>query len=142
MITKSAKAEEVIRRWFVLDGKEQVLGRVSTRIASVLRGKHKPEFTPHVDTGDFVIVINADKIKLTGRKETDKMYHYHTGWIGHIVSRSAQKLREEKPELIIERAVRGMLPKGPLGHQMLSKLKIYAGSEHPHAAQKPEVLSL
>jgi large subunit ribosomal protein L13 len=105
-----------------------------------LRGKHKPIYTPHVDTGDFVIVINAEKVKLTGRKDEAKMYHHHTGWVGGIVSKSAEEVRESKPEHLIKHAVRGMLPRGPLGRQMFSKLKVYAGGEHPHAAQKPVVL--
>jgi large subunit ribosomal protein L13 len=142
MKTKSAKPSEVERRWYVIDAENQVLGRLSSRVASMLRGKHKPIYTPHVDTGDFVVVINADKVRLTGRKEEAKMYHHHTGWVGGIVSRTAEEVRESSPTSLVEHAVRGMLPRGPLGRRMLSKLKVYAGGEHPHAAQKPEPLQL
>jgi large subunit ribosomal protein L13 len=140
MKTKSAKPSEVERQWFLVDAQDQVLGRLSTRIASTLRGKHKPIYTPHVDTGDFVIVINADKVKLTGRKEEAKEYHHHTGWVGGIISKNAAEVRDSAPEELIKHAVRGMLPRGPLGRQMFSKLKVYAGGDHPHAAQKPVVL--
>lgn len=140
MKTLSAKKEEVARRWYVVDAKDQVLGRLATRIAVVLRGKHKPTFTPHVDTGDFVIVINADKVKLTGSKEDDKMYYDHTGWAGGIVERNAAKLREREPTAMVERAVGGMIARGNLGRQVLSKLRVYAAGEHPHTAQKPEPL--
>ena len=142
MKTKSFKDSEIERRWFVIDAEDQVLGRISTRIATILRGKHRPQYTPHMDAGDFVIVVNADKVRLTGKKEADKMYHHHTGWVGGIVSRPASELREREPETLVKHAVRGMLPKGPLGRQLFSKLKVYAGGEHPHAAQKPEALSL
>jgi large subunit ribosomal protein L13 len=142
MKTKSAKPSEIERSWFLIDAQDQVLGRMSTRIASTLRGKHKPIYTPHVDTGDFVVVVNADKVKLTGRKEEAKMYHRHTGWVGGIISRNAREVRESEPTMLIKHAVRGMLPRGPLGRQMFSKLKVYAGGEHPHAAQKPVVLQL
>jgi large subunit ribosomal protein L13 len=142
MKTLSAKKEEVARRWYVVDAKGLVLGRLATRIASVLRGKHKPTFTPHVDTGDFVIVINADKVKLTGKKEEEKMYYDHTGWAGGIVERNAAKVREREPTAMIERAVGGMIPRGNLGKAVLSKLRVYASAEHPHAAQKPEPLPL
>jgi large subunit ribosomal protein L13 len=140
MKTVSAKKEEVARRWYVVDAKDQVLGRLATRIASVLRGKHKPIYTPHIDTGDFVIVINADKVKLTGKKEDEKMYYDHTGWAGGIVERNASKLREREPTAMVERAVGGMIPRGNLGRAVLSKLRVYASAEHPHAAQKPEPL--
>ncbi len=142
MQTRSAKKEEVERRWFVVDASEKVLGRMATTIATVLRGKHKAIYTPHVDTGDFVIVINAEKVKLTGNKENDKMYHHHTGWVGGIVSLSAKTVREHKPQRIVIEAVKGMLPPGPLGRAMMRKLKVYAGGEHPHTAQKPEELSV
>jgi len=142
MQTRSAKKEEVERRWYVVDASEKVLGRMSTRIAMVLRGKHKPIYTPHVDTGDFVVVVNADKVRLTGNKEEDKMYRHHTGWVGGLVSLPTHIVREQKPTRIIEDAVKGMLPRGPLGRAMLRKLKVYAGTEHPHAAQKPEELSI
>jgi large subunit ribosomal protein L13 len=142
MKTQSAKTGEVKHRWYVVDASDKVLGRTASQIAHVLRGKHKVQFTPHTDTGDFVVVINADKIRLTGSKEEKKMYHHHTGWIGHLVSESAEEVRGRKPEMLLQEAVWGMLPKGVLGRQMYSKLKVYAGAEHPHAAQKPEPLAL
>jgi large subunit ribosomal protein L13 len=142
MATKSAKKEEVQRGWFIVDAAEHVLGRMATRVASVLRGKHKAIYTPHVDTGDFVIVINADRVKLTGRKETDKMYYRHTGWVGGIIGETAADVRKHDATLIIKSAVKGMLPRGPLGRQMFSKLKVYVGAEHPHAAQKPQPLTM
>ena len=142
MKTLSAKKEEVARSWYVVDASGQALGRLATRIASVLRGKHKPTFTPHVDTGDFVIVINADKVKLTGKKNQDKMYYDHTGWAGGIVERNAEKLREREPGKMVERAVGGMIPRGNLGRQVLSKLRVYAEAEHPHSAQQPQPLPL
>ncbi len=140
MKTVSAKSAEVERKWFVVDAEGMVLGRLATRIATVLRGKHKPIFTPHVDTGDFVIVVNAEKIKLTGKKESDKLYQHHTGWIGSLVTRNAATVRERSPEELVQKAVKGMIPRGPLGRQVFSKLKVYAGPQHPHAAQKPEAL--
>ena len=142
MKTQSAKRENVERKWYVVDAAQAVLGRISTQIATILRGKNKPTFTPHVDTGDFVVVINADKVKLTGRKETDKLYHHHTGWVGGLVTKTAAEIREKAPEDLIKKAVWGMLPHGPLGRQMFKKLKVYAGGEHPHAAQEPETLVL
>ena len=142
MKTVSTNAKNVKRRWFVVDAKRKRLGRMATAIATILRGKNKPEYTPHVDTGDFVVVINAEEIELTGNKWEGKMYHRHTGWVGSVISQSAAKVRETKPEKLIEDAVWGMLPKGPLGRTMFSKLKVYAGPEHPHAAQQPEVLVL
>ncbi len=142
MVTKSFTSSDVDRRWYVVDANDKVLGRLATRIATVLRGKHKPQFTPHADTGDFVIVVNADKVKLTGKKEQDKMYHHHTGWVGGIVSRNAKAVRERTPERLVQNAVKGMLPHGPLGRSMFSKLKVYAGGEHPHSAQKPKVLAV
>ncbi len=142
MKTLSAKPESVKRDWFVVDATGKTLGRLSTEIARRLRGKHKPEYTPHVDTGDYIVVVNADKVAVTGRKETDKMYHRHTGYIGGIKSMSLDKLRAHAPERIIETAVKGMLPKGPLGRQMFSKLKVYAGTEHPHTAQQPQDLDI
>jgi large subunit ribosomal protein L13 len=141
--TQSAKPAEVEHRWYVVDATDQVLGRLATRIASMLRGKHKPTFTPHVDTGDFIVVVNAEKVRLTGNKRADKTYYRHTGWPGGLKSTTAGKVLDgPHPERVIESAVRGMLPKNHLGRQMLSKLKVYAGAEHPHAAQKPEVLPL
>lgn len=142
MTTKSFNPSEVERRWFVVDADEQVLGRLATRIATMLRGKHKPQYTPHADVGDFVIVVNAEKVRLTGKKEADKMYRHHTGWVGGLVSHAAEQVREHDPERLIKDAVKGMLPRGPLGRDMFSKLKVYAGGDHPHAAQKPEVLAL
>ena len=142
MKTYSPKAGDLTEQWFVVDAEDQILGRTATQIASVLRGKHKPEFTPHADTGDFVVVINAEKIKLTGKKETDKIYTHHTGWVGSLVNRSVGEIRASKPEELIKSAVWGMMSRGPLARQMFSKLKVYAGTEHPHAAQKPETLAL
>lgn len=142
MKTQSAKRENVQRKWYVVDAEQAILGRISTQIATILRGKNKPTFTPHVDTGDFVVVINAEKVKLTGRKETDKLYHHHTGWVGGLVTKTAAEIREKAPEDLIRKAVWGMLPHGPLGRQMFKKLKVYAGGEHPHAAQEPETLVL
>jgi len=141
MKTQSAKREDIDRKWFVIDAEGQVLGRLASNIANVLRGKHKPIFTPHVDTGDFVVVINAEKVKLTGRKETGKLYHHHTGWVGGLVTQTAAEIREKAPEDLVKKAVKGMVPSGPLGRQVLTKLKVYAGGEHPHSAQKPESLA-
>ena len=137
MKTFSAKPHEVERKWYVIDAKGKVLGQVAVEAARLLRGKHKPIFTNHVDTGDFVVVINAEKVKFTGNKMKDKFYHHHTGWIGGIKSISAETMLAKKPERILEHAIRGMLPKGPLGRKVGLNLKVYAGSEHPHAAQKP-----
>lgn len=141
--TRSAKAADVERRWYVVDASDQVLGRLATRVASILRGKHRAIYTPHVDTGEFVVVVNAEKVKLTGRKLEQKTYYRHTGYTGHLKSVTAGKvLQSAHPERVIEHAVRGMLPKNALGRKMLSKLKVYAGNRHPHAAQKPEELRL
>ncbi len=141
--TQSARAESVERRWLVVDAEGQVLGRLATRVASILRGKHKAIFTPHVDTGDFVIVVNAAKVKLTGRKREQKTYIRHTGWRGGIKSTTAhQLLSGPHADRVVHEAVKGMLPKNHLGRKMLDKLKIYAGPKHPHDAQRPEVLSL
>lgn len=142
MKTFSAKPETVKRDWFVVDAEGKTLGRLATEIALRLRGKHKPEYTPHVDTGDYIVVVNAEKVRVTGRKSTDKMYHRHTGYIGGLKSISFDKLIGHKPELVIETAVKGMLPKNTLGRAMYSKLKVYAGSEHPHAAQQPQQLEI
>ena len=142
MKTFSAKPETVKRDWFVVDAEGKTLGRLATEIALRLRGKHKPEYTPHVDTGDYIVVVNAEKVRVTGRKSTDKMYHRHTGYIGGLKSISFDKLIGHKPELVIETAVKGMLPKNALGRAMYSKLKVYAGSEHPHAAQQPQKLEI
>lgn len=140
MKTFSAKPETVKRDWYVIDAENKVLGRLATEIARRLRGKHKTEYTPHVDTGDYIVVINADKVAVTGNKEQDKMYHHHTGFPGGIKSTNLSKLRAKAPERIIESAVRGMLPKNPLGRAMFKKLKVYAGSEHNHVAQQPQPL--
>jgi len=142
MKTFTAKTETVKREWFLIDADNLVLGRLASEIAKRLRGKHKPEYTPHVDTGDYIIVVNAEKVRVTGRKTTDKMYYHHTGYIGGIKSISFDKLIKKAPERVIQSAVKGMLPKGPLGRAMFKKLKIYAGSEHNHAAQQPTLLNL
>ena len=142
MKTFSAKAEEVQHDWLLVDAADQVLGRLAAQIAARLRGKHKPEFTPHVDTGDYIVVINAAQVRVTGRKATDKIYYSHTGFVGGIKAISFQKLIEKAPERTIETAVKGMLPKGPLGRAMFKKLKVYAGNEHPHAAQQPKELNI
>ena len=139
--TFSAKPADVERKWFVVDAENQVVGRLATQIATVLRGKHKPSYTPHVDTGDFVVVINADKARFTGQKETQKEYFRHTGYPGGVKLMTPKEAREKKPTFIVERAVQGMLPKTKLGRQMATKLKVYAGTDHPHQAQNPEPLS-
>ena len=142
MKTYNAKPETVKRDWYVVDAAGKTLGRLATEIARRLRGKHKPEYTPHVDTGDYIIVVNADKVAVSGNKETDKMYYHHTGYIGHMKSINLFKLRRKAPQEIIETAVKGMLPKNPLGRAMHRKLKVYAGPEHNHAAQQPKALEL
>lgn len=139
-LTKSYTKEQTDRKWYLIDLKGQVLGRAASRIARVLRGKNKVTFTPHDDTGDFVVVINAKDIKLTGNKMRDKVYRHHTGYIGGMKTYTAERLMARKPETLILRAVKGMLPKTHLGKKLLKKLKIYSGAAHPHAAQKPEVL--
>ncbi len=140
MRTFSAKPNEVNHDWYVIDASGKPLGRLASEIARRLRGKHKPIYTPHVDTGDYIIVVNADKVAVTGRKATDKMYHHHTGYIGNLKSISFEKLQAKKPGRVIELAVKGMLPKNSLGRAMYRKLKIYAGPEHQHAAQQPKAL--
>jgi len=142
MKTYSARAQDVRRQWHLIDAEGKTLGRLATEVARRLRGKHKPEFTPHVDTGDYIVVINAEKVHVTGNKMSDKMYHHHTGYIGNLKSISLEKQLEKRPEKVIQLAVKGMMPRGPLGRAMLSKLKVYAGSEHPHAAQQPQPLEL
>ncbi len=142
MKTISMRAEDVRRSWYVVDAENQTLGRLATAIASRLRGKHKPEFTPHVDTGDYIIVVNADKVHVTGNKETGKIYYRHSGYPGGIKGTSLGRMRETYPERIIEKAVKGMLPRNPLGRAMFKKLKVYAGATHPHSAQQPEPLEL
>jgi large subunit ribosomal protein L13 len=140
MKTQFAKKGEVDRKWYVVDAKDAVLGRLAVRVATCLRGKNKPVFTPNVDTGDFVIVINAEKVRLTGKKLTDKVYYHHSGYVGGIKSKTAKEMMEETPEKIVEKAVWGMLPKNRLGRTMIRKLKVYKGTEHPHKAQSPEIL--
>ncbi len=140
--TTSARSSEVERNWYVVDAGGKVLGRIASEIARVLRGKHKPTYTPHVDTGDFVIVINAADVALTGRKRENKTYYRHTGYAGGIRQVKAGRLLETHPERVMEAAVRGMLPRGPLGRRMFRKLKVYGGPQHPHAAQKPEPLEI
>ena len=142
MKTFSAKPEEVRRDWYLVDATNKTLGRLSTEIASRLRGKHKPEYTPHVDTGDYIVVVNADKIRVTGNKMKDKMYHRYTGYIGNLKSIPMEKMMSEAPERALQYAVKGMLPRNPLGRAMFRKLKVYAGTDHPHAAQQPEPLEL
>ena len=137
MKTFSAKPAEVRRDWYVVDATGKTLGRLSTEIARRLRGKHKPEYTPHVDTGDYIVVVNAEKVRVTGNKLKDKMYHRHTGYIGNLKSTSLEKLLDEHPERAIEYAVKGMMPRGPLGRKMLTKLRVFKGPEHTHAAQQP-----
>ncbi|MDD7733126.1 MAG: 50S ribosomal protein L13 [Firmicutes bacterium] len=140
MKTTMAKPLEVERKWYVVDATDQVVGRLATNIAAVLRGKHKPTFTPNVDTGDYVIIVNADKVRLTGNKENKKTYRYHTGYPGGIREIPYAELLEKHPERILEKAIKGMLPHNKLGRQMYRKLKVYAGPEHAHAAQMPEEL--
>lgn len=142
MKTYSAKAETVRRDWYVVDADGKTLGRLASEIAHRLRGKHKPVYTPHVDTGDYIVVVNAEKIRVTGRKLKDKVYHHHTGYVGHLKSETLEKLLERAPEQAIERAVKGMLPRNALGRRMLRKLKVVRGSEHPHQAQQPIPLEL
>ena len=142
MKTFSAKPLEVTRDWYVVDGNDKVLGRLATEIAARLRGKHKPEFTPHVDTGDYIVVINASKMKMSGNKALDKRYFRHTGYPGGIIETTFGKMQERFPGRALEIAVKGMLPKGPLGYAMIKKLKIYADDQHPHTAQQPKNLDI
>ena len=142
MKTYYAKSSEVQREWLLVDATDMTLGRLASEVAQILRGKHKPTYTPHVDTGDFVVVVNADKIKITGAKATDKVYYHHTGYVGHLKSETFTEAMEKHPTRVIEHAVKGMLPKGTLGHQMIKKLKVYAGPEHPHQAQQPRKIEL
>lgn len=142
MKTFVAKPAEVKRDWYVVDAAGLTLGRLSTEIARRLRGKHKAEFTPHVDTGDYIVVVNAEKVAVTGRKTTNKMYYRHTGFPGGLKSMSFEKMIDHKPEQVIELAVKGMIPRSPLGRAMLKKLKVYAGAEHPHTAQQPKELKI
>ena len=140
--TFMAKAAEVDRKWFIVDAEGKTLGRLAAEVAKVLRGKNKPIFTPHVDTGDFVIIINAEKVVLTGKKLVQKTYFRHSGYVGGTTFTTAGKMLADKPERVLELAVKGMLPKNTLGRQMYRKLKVYRGAEHPHAAQRPEVLEI
>jgi large subunit ribosomal protein L13 len=142
MKTFSAKPHEVKRDWFVVDASGKVLGRLASEIAHRLRGKHKPEFTPHVDTGDYIVVLNADKLHVTGNKAKDKLYHRHSTYPGGLYTTSFEKLHARHPGRVLEKAVKGMLPKGPLGYAMLRKMKVYAGTAHPHAAQQPKTLEI
>ncbi len=142
MRTRFAKRNEIEHKWYIVDAKDKVLGRLASRIATYIRGKHKPIFTPNVDTGDFMIVINADKVKVTGNKLLDKMYQHHTGYIGNLKEKSLRDRMNTEPEKVIEDAVWGMLPKNRLGRAMIKKLKVYRGPEHGHAAQKPELIEI
>ena len=141
-ITRFIKTEDADRKWHVIDANDLVLGRLATKIATIIRGKHKPIFTPNMDTGDFVVVVNAEKVKLTGKREEMKTYFSHSMYPGGVKTKTFAELKAKQPEVIIHKAVKGMLPKNKLGRQLIKKLKVYAGSEHPHSAQKPEVLSL
>ena len=142
MKTFSAKPETTKHDWWVVDAADKTLGRLASEVAHRLRGKHKPEYTPHVDTGDYIVVINAEQIQVTGNKAKGKIYHHHTGYVGGIKSISFEKLMAKAPERAIESAVKGMLPKNPLGRAMFRKLKVYAGAEHPHTAQQPQALEI
>jgi large subunit ribosomal protein L13 len=142
MTTYTAKAGQIQHGWFVVDAQNKVLGRLAVQIASRLRGKHKPEYTPHVDTGDFIVVVNAAKLRVTGRKAERKMYYRHSGQPGQLKETNFAKLQAKKPARVLELAVKGMLPKGPLGYAMLRKLKVYGGATHPHAAQQPKTLEI
>ncbi|KAA3641043.1 MAG: 50S ribosomal protein L13 [Proteobacteria bacterium] len=142
MKTYSAKAEQINREWFLIDAEGKTLGRMATEIATRLRGKHKPEYTPHVDTGDYIVVINAEKVAVTGNKMDDKVYQHHTGYVGNLKTIKLKDMLAKHPERVIEKAVKGMLPKNSLGRQMYRKLKVYAGHEHPHAAQEPKALEV
>ena len=142
MKTVSMRAQDVQRSWYVVDAENRTLGRLASAIAHRLRGKHKPEYTPHVDTGDYIVVVNAAKVRVTGNKETDKIYYRHSGYPGGIRSTSLNRMRQTHPERIVEKAVKGMLPRNPLGRAMYRKLKVYAGPDHPHAAQQPQPMEI
>ena len=142
MKTFSAKSHEVERDWFVVDATDKVLGRLASQLAHRLRGKHKTTYTPHVDTGDYIVVVNVDKLRVTGNKSEDKMYYRHSGYPGGLYETNFNKLQQRFPARVLEKAVKGMLPKGPLGYAMLKKLKVYAGGEHPHTAQQPKALEV
>ena len=141
MKTYMANPDKLEKKWYVVDASGMVLGRLASEVASVLRGKNKPEFTPNVDTGDYVVVVNADKIKVTGKKLDQKIYYRHSDYVGSLKETTLKEMLAKHPERVIEFAVKGMLPKGPLGRELMTKLHVYAGAEHPHAAQKPEVLT-
>ena len=141
MKTFMASPATIDRKWYVVDAEGKTLGRLASEVAKVLRGKNKPTFTPHIDTGDYVIVVNAEKIKVTGKKLDQKIYYHHSDYVGGMKETTLKEMKEKKPEYVITHAVKGMLPKGPLGREMYTKLHVYAGAEHPHAAQKPEVLT-
>ena len=142
MRTFSAKPQEVKQDWFVVDATDKVLGRLATEIARRLRGKHKPEYTPHVDTGDYIVVVNAEKLRVTGAKAEQKVYYRHSGYPGGVYEDTFTKLQQRAPARVLEKAVKGMLPKGPLGYAMIKKLKVYAGGDHPHVAQQPKSLEI
>jgi len=142
MKTYTAKPGEVEQAWYVVDAQGKVLGRLASQIAMRLRGKHKPEYTPHVDTGDYVVVINVDKLRVTGRKEERKIYYRHSGYPGGLRMTNLAKLKAKRPERVLQKAIKGMLPKGPLGYAMMRKLKVYGGAEHPHASQQPKPLEI
>lgn len=142
MKTYYAKPSEVQREWLLVDATDMTLGRLASEVAQILRGKNKPTYTPHIDTGDYVVIVNADKIKVTGAKATKKVYYRHTGYVGHLKSETFTEAMEKHPTRVIEHAVKGMLPKGSLGRQMFGKLKVYAGPEHPHQAQNPRKIEL
>jgi large subunit ribosomal protein L13 len=142
MTTYTAKAGQVQQGWFVVDAQDKVLGRLAVQIATRLRGKHKPEYTPHIDTGDFIVVVNASKLRVTGRKDERKVYYRHTGYPGGLKQTNFKKLQAKKPTRVLQLAVKGMLPKGPLAYAMLRKLKVYAGATHPHSAQQPKALEI
>jgi len=142
MMTVSTKPADVCREWYVVDAADKTLGRLATEIARRLRGKHKPEFTPHVDTGDYIVVVNAEKVRVTGNKMSDKVYYHHTGYIGNMKSITLEKQLQKAPTRVLEAAVKGMLPKNPLGRAMFKKLRVYAGTEHGHQAQQPKVLEI
>jgi large subunit ribosomal protein L13 len=142
MKTIFVKSKDITRKWFILDAEGKTLGRVATKVASVLRGKHKAVFSPHQELGDYVIIVNADKIALTGRKETDKTYYRHSGYPGSLRGESFAKIIERKPTFPVEQAIKGMLPKGRMGRKLFTNVKVYAGPDHPHAAQKPEIIEI
>jgi len=142
MKTYSAKPSEVTRDWYIVDASDKVLGRLASEIAHRLRGKHKPEFTRHIDTGDFIVVVNVEKLRVTGNKAKDKLYNRHSGYPGGLYTTNFEKMQAKHPARVLEKAVKGMLPKGPLGYAMLKKMKAYAGTEHPHTAQQPKTLEI